>query len=152
MPPAWLSHRRRILRRHNRPVRRRRVTPRQDSETLQRDIHLPAKVLWSVRPPSLAKLRSRASPRRQWSPQVAPSYQSQSFPASTHSSIVLADPPLPRREPSRLRYRNPPPPQDYLSPRLLGRGPVHATAQPVPPPVPHPSYLSRYSALPSQDG
>src|SRR5260370_5993971 len=130
MPPAWLSHRRRILRRHNRPVRRRRVTPRQDSETLQRDVHLPAKVLWSVRPPSLAKLRSRASPRRQWSPQLSPSYQSQSLPASTHSSIVLADTPLPRRLPSRWPYRKPPPPEDYHSPRIVRRGAAHPTASP----------------------
>src|SRR5260370_11444179 len=150
MPPAWLSHRRRILRRHNRPVRRRRVTPRQDSETLQRDVHLPAKVLWSVRPPSLAKLRSRASPRRQWSPQVAPSYQSQSFPVSIHSSIVLAAPPLPRREPSRWRYRKPPPPKDYLSPRFVRRAPARATASPFPAPVPHPANRSKCIPRPSR--
>src|SRR5260370_24148506 len=149
MAPAWLSHRRRILRRHNRPVRLRRATQLQDSETLQQDVHLPAKVLWSVRPPSLATRQARALPRLQPSPQVAPSYQSQSFPASIHSSIVLAAPPLPRREPSRWRYRKPPPPKDYLSPRFVLRRPTRATASPSPAPMPHPANRSRCIPRPS---
>src|SRR5260370_24150749 len=149
MPPAWLSHRRRILRRHNRPIRRRRVTPRQDSETLRRDVRLPAKALSSVPPPSLAIHQASALPPHQVSPPAAPSYQSRSFPASIHSSIVLAAPQLPRREPSRWRYRKPPPPKDYLSPRFVRRGPARATASPSPAPVPHPANRSKCIPRPS---